>query len=454
MILVGTSGWQYDSWRRRFYPDGLPASEWLPYFSARLPTVEINNSFYRLPSERSFEQWRDSSAPHFCFAVKASRYITHVKRLKDPAEPVALFWSRAERLGAKLGPVLFQLPPSMPADLDCLSAFVTVLPGQMRAAIEFRHPSWDGADVEAILRGAGAALVLADRPGLQTRHVFTAEWSYIRFHQGTAAAPGYPHRKLERWADRIAAMPVRDLYVYFNNDTGGAAVRDAETLSRDAAPAQSLADQPRATTACSISSLASWISLRISVVMSSPMARTSSSVDRSRDALAPTLLRSICRPDMPTSLLSDYRDHFGPIHEETGPEVQEDEQSDRRGERAEHSRRVGDRASRVPRADHLQRGPPRAGARGAGKQRPPSGPAPLAQQAVRDEEQCRAGDPRDDRAAGVHTDPHEHAVCAQAAGQPPDRRRRECNDAEHDERAELPDLRLPSAGRLEAEDLR
>jgi len=232
VILVGTSGWQYDSWKRRFYPADLPSAGWLRFFSERFPTVEINNSFYRLPTEQAFDRWREASAERFCFAVKASRFITHVKRLKDPDDPVALFWSRARRLATKLGPVLFQLPPSMRADLERLQTFVRVLPAELRAAFEFRHPSWDTDEVDAILREARAARVVPDRPGLKVRFTLTADWTYLRFHQGAPVAPGYPKRKLERWADRIAELPARDVYVYFNNDTGGAAIRDAVTLTQ------------------------------------------------------------------------------------------------------------------------------------------------------------------------------------------------------------------------------
>jgi uncharacterized protein YecE (DUF72 family) len=231
VILVGTSGWQYDSWKRRFYPAGLTASAWLSFFSERFPTVEINSSFYRLPSEQAFDRWREASSDRFCFAVKASRYITHVKRLKDPAEPVALFWSRARRLGPKLGPVLFQLPPTMRADLDRLRGLLRVIPRQMRAAFEFRHDSWNIDEVDTILSDAGAALVVPDRPGLKARLAVTADWSYLRFHQGGPVAPGYSRHKLARSADRIAGLPVNDVYAYFNNDTAGAAVRDAATLT-------------------------------------------------------------------------------------------------------------------------------------------------------------------------------------------------------------------------------
>lgn len=229
-VLVGTSGWQYDDWRGRFYPKDLPKSEWLRYFSEAFPTVEVNNTFYQLPKEETFVAWRQASADGFLVTVKASRYITHLRRLRDCRDPVRLLWSRCRRLGKKLGPVLFQLPPNFKADVDLLRAFLRLLPESMRPAFEFRHPSWETGETHRALDEAGCALVLADRPGARPPGVVTGGWSYIRFHQGTPLGPGYTRAKLRRWADRITDMQARDAFVYFNNDTGGAAVRDAMTL--------------------------------------------------------------------------------------------------------------------------------------------------------------------------------------------------------------------------------
>ena len=232
MIHVGTSGWQYDSWRKRFYPRDVPKAGWLAYFSERFPTVEVNNSFYRLPSGETFSRWRRESTVKFCFAVKASRFITHVKRLREGAEPVKLLWSRAGRLGGKRGPVLFQLPPRFRADPGRLEEFLGVLPRGLDAAFEFRDRSWETDEIYALLDGAGAAYVLADRPDAKVADVVTGGWSYIRFHKGRRLSPGYPAAKLRRWADRIAVLPARNVYVYFNNDEEGAAVRDALRLTR------------------------------------------------------------------------------------------------------------------------------------------------------------------------------------------------------------------------------
>jgi uncharacterized protein YecE (DUF72 family) len=230
MITIGTSGWVYPHWKGPFYPPGLKEKEWFTYYSARFPTVEINNSFYRLPAEQTFRNWRAQTPPGFCYAVKASRYITHLKRLKDPKEPVELFWSRVRLLGETLGPVLFQLPPRFPADPVRLEAFLETLPKEMKAAFEFRDLSWETDEVFGLLDKAKAAFVYADRPRARVPDVVTGGWAYIRFHQGAKLHPGYPARKLDTWADRIETLDAKDVYIYFNNDTLGAAINDAERL--------------------------------------------------------------------------------------------------------------------------------------------------------------------------------------------------------------------------------
>jgi uncharacterized protein YecE (DUF72 family) len=232
VFVVGTSGWQYRDWRGTFYPDGLPQREWLRYFAGQFPTVEINNTFYNLPKDASFDRWRDETPPEFVITVKASRYITHIRRLREAADSVALFSSRASRLRDKLGPVLFQLPPRFRADVPLLRAFVGTLPGGMRPAFEFRDHSWKSDDVYGVLDGAGAAWVIPDRPGSREPNVVTGGWSYVRMHQGGHGPHGsaYTREKLRRWADRVSDLPARDVFVYFNNDPGGAAVRDAATM--------------------------------------------------------------------------------------------------------------------------------------------------------------------------------------------------------------------------------
>jgi uncharacterized protein YecE (DUF72 family) len=230
VIHVGTSGWQYRDWRGTFYPPDLPQRAWLGFYAARFSTVEVNNSFYRLPEGETFERWRRETPAGFVVTVKASRFITHLKRLRDPEDAVALFWERATRLGPRLGPILFQLPPRFPADPERLSSFLGVLPTPLRAAFEFRDASWHSPEVFDLLERAGAALVWADRPGARVDMPITGGWTYLRFHQGRANAAGYPRAKLRRWADRIAELDAEEGWIYFNNDPGGAALRDAVTL--------------------------------------------------------------------------------------------------------------------------------------------------------------------------------------------------------------------------------
>jgi uncharacterized protein YecE (DUF72 family) len=229
-VHVGTSGWQYRDWRGAFYPRDLPQRDWLPYFAHRFGTVEVNNSFYRLPERATFERWREQTPPGFIVTVKASRFITHLKRLKDPQDPVALFWERATGLGDRLGPVLFQLPPRFRADPDRLRRFLAVLPEAARPAFEFRDDSWLTDEVFSMLDAAGAALVWPDRPGAKVDLPVVAGWLYVRFHQGTRSGPDYRRDKLRRWASRIAAADARESFLYFNNDPTGAAIRDARAM--------------------------------------------------------------------------------------------------------------------------------------------------------------------------------------------------------------------------------
>jgi uncharacterized protein YecE (DUF72 family) len=230
VIHVGTSGWQYASWKGTFYPKGLPQRAWLSHYVTRFPVVEVNNSFYQLPKEGTFDRWRDDTPAGFLFVVKASRYITHIRRLRSCKEPVELFWSRATRLKEKLGPVLFQLPPRFKADAGLLRDFLAVLPSEIKAAFEFRDDSWTNDEISGLLDAAGAAWVLADRPGARVEPIVTGGWSYIRFHQGRRPHPKYSRSKLRAWADRIADLPAGDVYAFFNNDPLASAPADAQTL--------------------------------------------------------------------------------------------------------------------------------------------------------------------------------------------------------------------------------
>jgi len=237
VIRIGTSGWQYRDWRGRLYPEGLPQSRWLDRYAQVFSTVEVNNSFYRLPPRDTFEKWRNGTPRGFTFVVKASRYLTHLKRLREAEDGVRRFWDSATGLDRKLGPVLFQLPPRFPADLERLETFCSWLPRGLRAAWEFRDPSWMNDDVFRVLDERGYALVLADRPGFRGPLTVTGGWSYVRFHQGTRAGADYRRSKLRRWAERLAELPASEVWVFFNNDPGGAAVRDALFLRDELAGA-------------------------------------------------------------------------------------------------------------------------------------------------------------------------------------------------------------------------
>jgi uncharacterized protein YecE (DUF72 family) len=229
-VFIGTSGWQYADWRGAFYPADLPTTRWLGHYASAFSTVEVNNTFYRLPEATTFDRWKRATPAGFVMAVKASRYLTHVRRLGDPRGSVDLFVSRAKRLGPRLGPVLLQLPPNLPAAPDRLEETLAAFGRRCRVAVEFRHPSWLTDEVFALLDRSRSALVLADRPGARVDPVVTGGWSYVRFHQGTRTGPRYRRAKLRVWADRIAALPAKDLFVYFNNDTDAAAPRDAMLL--------------------------------------------------------------------------------------------------------------------------------------------------------------------------------------------------------------------------------
>jgi uncharacterized protein YecE (DUF72 family) len=230
-VLVGTSGWQYKSWRGVLYPEGVPERLWLERYAECFATVENNNAFYRLPSRETFVAWRDRTPSGFVMSVKASRYLTHIKRLRDPAEPVARLLAAAAGLGDRLGPVLLQLPPNLAADPELLAGCLGEFPRGIRVAVEPRHASWWSEEVRAVLTGHGAALCWADRLGRPLTPLWrTADWGYLRLHEGRADPwPSYGDAALRTWATRLADAwdDGADAYVYFNNDQNGAAVRDA-----------------------------------------------------------------------------------------------------------------------------------------------------------------------------------------------------------------------------------
>jgi uncharacterized protein YecE (DUF72 family) len=229
-VHIGTSGWQYRHWRDTFYPPGVPQRAWLEFYADRFATVESNAAFYRLPERATFEAWDERTPADFVWAVKVSRFLTHIKRLRDPAEPVERFVTHARGLGAKLGPALLQLPPQLELDVELLDACLAEFPRDIQVAVEFRHKSWWTADVEAVLKRHGAALCWADRVRPVAPLWTTADWGYLRFHQGRATPrPCYGEDALAAWVERIdSALPKRaDLFVYFNNDFRACALRDA-----------------------------------------------------------------------------------------------------------------------------------------------------------------------------------------------------------------------------------
>jgi uncharacterized protein YecE (DUF72 family) len=231
-VHVGCSGWQYKHWRGDFYPSELPQTRWLEYYAERFDTVEINNTFYRLPEAPTFAAWGRRAPRGFVYAVKASRYLTHMKKLKDPEEPLERFFTRAKRLEHAFGPVLYQLPPNRPVNLERFDHFLKALPRTRRHAIEFREPSWYVDEVFERLERHKVALCLHDMKGSATGKLAIGPFVYVRFHGPQKYSGRYPDEVLEGWAEWLAGR-VRTgqaIYAYFNNDTGGHAPRDAVRL--------------------------------------------------------------------------------------------------------------------------------------------------------------------------------------------------------------------------------
>jgi uncharacterized protein YecE (DUF72 family) len=234
-MRVGCSGWQYKHWRGDFYAADLPQKSWFAHYAAIFDTVEINNSFYRLPEESTFADWAQRAPRGFLFAVKASRFLTHMKKLKDPEEPVERFFSRARALGGHLGPVLYQLPPGWKLDRDRLERFLHVLPRDARHVIEFREPSWYRDDVMALLEEHRVTLCLHDMQGSATGRLRVGPSVYVRFHGASDRYGGsYADPRLIDWAEWLHDQRVKgaDVYAYFNNDVGGHAPRNALVLRR------------------------------------------------------------------------------------------------------------------------------------------------------------------------------------------------------------------------------
>jgi uncharacterized protein YecE (DUF72 family) len=239
-VHVGCSGWQYRHWRGDFYPDELPPSRWFAHYALTFDTVEVNNSFYRLPPAETFAKWRDQAPPAFVYAVKASRFLTHMKKLKDPEDPLRRFYTHARHLGSRLGPILYQLPPRWPLDLARFEIFLKALRRVSRLVdiraphvVEFREPSWYDDRVFELLQRYRVALCLHDMQGSATDRIAIGPFIYARFHFGTQRYGGrYDDRRLDAWAAWLAerAKSGLDVFAYFNNDTGGHAPRDAVRL--------------------------------------------------------------------------------------------------------------------------------------------------------------------------------------------------------------------------------
>lgn len=236
-VIVGNSGWQYKHWRETFYPKGVPQRLWLEYYFERYQTVELNNSFYRLPPRETFVKWAEKTPDDFIMTVKASRYLTHIKRLKDPEEPVQRLMEAAGGLGSKLGPVLIQLPPNLQRNDENLRRALSLFDPSVRLVVEFRHDTWFVDEVKEILIERGAALSWADRGEKAIAPLWrTTDWGYVRWHQGWARPiPCYERKTMREWAKKIADTysPDEDVFAYFNNDPRGCAPRDSIVFAEE-----------------------------------------------------------------------------------------------------------------------------------------------------------------------------------------------------------------------------
>jgi uncharacterized protein YecE (DUF72 family) len=232
---IGTSGWHYDDWRGRFYPEKLPKEQWLEFYARHFTTLELNNTFYRLPKDTVFLKWHDASPDGFVFSVKVSRFITHIKRLKDCDNEVTKFMSRASLLKEKLGPLLYQLPPGLHRNDEILVKFLSILPRGRKHVIEFRHESWFDEDVFEILRRYHTGFCVFDMPKLTSPLIATADFAYIRFHgSGSLYSSCYSDEEMNDWAKKITRLTedLEAVYIYFNNDVSGYAIKNAATIQK------------------------------------------------------------------------------------------------------------------------------------------------------------------------------------------------------------------------------
>jgi uncharacterized protein YecE (DUF72 family) len=234
-MRIGTSGWHYKHWIGPFYPEGTRAVDMLALYAKHFDTVELNTTFYRLPPVAGVEQWRSRSPAGFCFAAKGSRFITHMKKLKDPVPALARHFERVDHLGDKLGPIVFQLPPFWDLDLTRLQEFLEALPAGRRYAFEFRNQTWHTEEALRLLRRHNAAFCIFEIAGFISACPLTADFTYIRLHgPGGAYQGSYSDETLRIWASRIGAWKpdLRAVYVYFDNDQAGYAPSNALTLKR------------------------------------------------------------------------------------------------------------------------------------------------------------------------------------------------------------------------------
>jgi uncharacterized protein YecE (DUF72 family) len=233
LIHIGTSGWHYDHWRGPFYPEDLASADFLQFYQQKFHTVEINNSFYRLPSEKALVDWREAVPSGFIFAVKGSRFITHMKKLKEPENSIAPFIARVPLLGDRLGPILFQLPPRWQFNGERLRNFLAALPREYRYALELRDPSWLNQEACEILKEHGVAFCIYELAGRVSPREVTADFVYIRLHGPGGAYQGrYDRRTLADWAGAISAWATQGkaVFCYFDNDEAGYAALNALEL--------------------------------------------------------------------------------------------------------------------------------------------------------------------------------------------------------------------------------
>jgi uncharacterized protein YecE (DUF72 family) len=234
-IYIGTSGWNYSHWKFNFYPEDLNQKEWLRFYSDKLKSVEVNNSFYRLPDTKTFNTWKDSTPKRFIFSVKGSRYITHMKKLKEPEQSCKIFFDRIKYLENKLGPILFQLPPAWKFNKERFENFLKALPGKYSYTFEFREKSWWNDVVLNLLKEYNSAFCIYELAGTLTPKEITADFVYIRLHgPGDKYRGNYSKKELSVWANAVSAWQTneKDIYIYFDNDDSGYAVKNAQELQK------------------------------------------------------------------------------------------------------------------------------------------------------------------------------------------------------------------------------